>query len=165
MIRFFYMLVLAAGLLLWVKPIHAEESAEDAILLSVTIEGNEEASLQLNRKALENLGPVIVETSTIWTEGKQKFTGVPLANVLAQIGIQEGTLIATAINDYSVEIPVSDALPDGPILAYLLDGKPMSVRDKGPIWLIYPFDQKPEYQTETIFSRSIWQLDRLHVVE
>lgn len=165
MLRYLYKFVVVSGLLFWVQPMNAEESSKDAVLLSVTVEGKGEAALQLNRETLENLGPVIVETSTIWTEGKQKFTGVPLANLLAHMGIQEGTLIATAINDYSVEIPVSDALPDGPILAYLLDGKPMSVRDKGPIWLIYPFDQKPEYQTETVYSRSIWQLDRLHVVE
>jgi hypothetical protein len=45
-----------------------------------------------------------------------------------------------------------------------MDDRPMSVREKGPLWVIYPFDDVPEYQNETIYSRSIWQLDRIEVV-
>jgi hypothetical protein len=45
-----------------------------------------------------------------------------------------------------------------------MDDRPMSVRDKGPLWVVYPFDDVPAYQSETIYSRSIWQLDRIEVV-
>ena len=75
------------------------------------------------------------------------------------------TLRATAINDYTVEIPVSDAVEGGPIIAYSVDGKPMSVRDKGPLWVIYPYDSGAQYRSEVIYSRSIWQLDRIEVVK
>ena len=40
----------------------------------------------------------------------------------------------------------------------------MSVREKGPIWVIYPYDHDADYRTDTIFSRSIWQLDRIDVL-
>ena len=33
----------------------------------------------------------------------------------------------------------------------------MSVRDKGPIFVIYPFDEAPELYNETYFGRSVWQ--------
>ena len=65
------------------------------------------------------------------------------------------------MNDYAVDIPIGDARDGGPIIAYEIDGKPMSVREKGPLWIVYPYDSKTEYRTETIYSRSIWQLDRL----
>jgi hypothetical protein len=39
----------------------------------------------------------------------------------------------------------------------------MSLREKGPLWIIYPFDSSPEYQTELTYSRSIWQLNRIEV--
>ena len=77
----------------------------------------------------------------------------------------EGTLKATAINDYAVEIPVEDAVEGGPIIAFMRNGAPMSVRDKGPLWIVYPYDSDPAYQTEVIYSRSIWQLDRIEVME
>ena len=67
--------------------------------------------------------------------------------------------------DYAVTIPTSDAVEGGPIIAYEMDGKPMSRRDKGPLWVIYPFDDSAKYRTETIYSRSIWQLNRIKFIE
>ena len=82
---------------------------------------------------------------------------------MKQMGVTDGTLLATAINDYTVEIPVSDAVPGGPIVAYLMDGQEMPVRDKGPLWIVYPYDSSAAYRSEVVYSRSIWQLDRIEV--
>jgi hypothetical protein len=35
------------------------------------------------------------------------------------------------------------------------------VRDKGPLWVVYPYDSKPDYQSELIYVRSIWQLAQM----
>ncbi|WP_227751672.1 molybdopterin-dependent oxidoreductase [Tabrizicola oligotrophica] len=113
---------------------------------------------------LASLGPVEIRTSTIWTEGVHSFTGIPLKALTDALGVVGGTLRMSAINDYMVEVPVSDAIDEGPILAYEMDGKPMSVRDKGPLWLIYPFDSNSDYRSEVYYSRSIWQLDRIEAV-
>lgn len=114
---------------------------------------------------LKALDTTTIVTTTIWTEGEQVFQGVALDVLMDRMGVDDGTLKATAINDYSVEIPVSDALPGGPILAYLLNGDQMSIRDKGPLWVIYPFDANTDYRSEVIYSRSIWQLDRIEAIE
>lgn len=119
----------------------------------------------LDMAALEALGTETFETTTIWTEGVQTFQGVPLHHLTQEFSIEDGTLLATAINDYTVEIPVSDAVENGPIVALRMNGKEMSVRDKGPLWIIYPYDADEDYQTEVIYSRSIWQLDRIDIVE
>jgi hypothetical protein len=116
-----------------------------------------------DRTMLEALPPVTIRTSTIWTEGVREFTGVSLRILLNRLGVLDGTLTATALNDYSVEIPITDAAEGGPIVAYAIDGKPMSVRNKGPLWIVYPYDSDPAYQTEVVYSRSIWQLDRMTI--
>lgn len=133
----------------------------------LTISGDIAASdtILLDRDALTALPETTFETSTIWTEGVHSFTGVSLADLMAELGVEDGTLVATAINDYAVEIPVSDAVEGGPIVAYRMDGEEMTVRDKGPLWIIYPYDSDADYRTEVIYSRSIWQLDRLEVVQ
>jgi len=130
--------------------------------ISVT---NVDDTLALDREMLMALPATTIETSTIWTDGVHSFTGVALADLMEAVGVKDGTISATAINDYAVEIPLSDAQPGGPIIAYHLDGAPMSVREKGPLWVIYPYDSDAAFRTEVIYSRSIWQLDRLVVVQ
>lgn len=105
------------------------------------------------------------ETSTIWTEGVQEFSGVSLVHLADLLQMSGNRLKASAINDYHVEIPMTDAVDGGPIVAYAKNGSQMSVREKGPLWVIYPFDSDPKYQTELTYSRSIWQLDRLEVLD
>lgn len=112
---------------------------------------------------LKSFGEVTFTTTTPWTEGEQRFTGVPLEALLRAIGVTEGTLTAKAINEYAVEIPVADAVAGGPIIAYMLNGNPMSVREKGPLWVVYPYDLNEDYQAEVIYSRSIWQLTSIDV--
>ena len=41
----------------------------------------------------------------------------------------------------------------------------MTLRDKGPLWVIYPFDDDPRYRSETVYFRSIWQLNRIIVMD
>ncbi len=113
---------------------------------------------------LRALPLVRFETDTIWTEGTQVFEGVSLAALLSHVGASDGNLFATAANDYTVTIPTSDAVENGPIIAYLRNGEKMSLRDKGPLWIVYPFAGNDAYKTEEYYSRSIWQLDRIEVV-
>jgi hypothetical protein len=63
-----------------------------------------------------------------------------------------------------VNIPLTDATPDGPIIAYENNGKEMTLRSKGPLWVVYPYDQSEDFRTEVTYSRSIWQLDRLELI-
>lgn len=136
------------------------------VILSVSGEigaKNADGLARFDRSMLEAMPVSAIRTSTIWTNGIQEFQGVSLKTLLERLGVDRGMLQAKAINDYAVDIPVSDAVEDGPIIAYNLKGRPMSIRDKGPLWIVYPYDAKPEYQTEVIYSRSIWQLDRIVV--
>lgn len=119
---------------------------------------------QFEESDLRALPLVQFETDTIWTEGTQVFEGVSLSALLTHVGASDGTLLATAANDYTVSIPTSDAVENGPMIAYLRNGEKMSLRDKGPLWIVYPFAGNDAYKTEEYYSRSIWQLDRIEVV-
>ena len=39
----------------------------------------------------------------------------------------------------------------------------MPVRDKGPLFIIYPFDANPELKSQTYYSRSVWQVAKIVV--
>jgi len=86
-----------------------------------------------------------------------------LRDVLKAAGAQGRQLMAFALNDYKTSIPVEDAHRYDVIVARLLNGQSMSVREKGPLFIIYPFDDLPELRTETHYGRSAWQLKTLQV--
>ncbi|MFQ5774293.1 MAG: molybdopterin-dependent oxidoreductase [Kiloniellaceae bacterium] len=110
---------------------------------------------------LRNIGVSRVRTSTPWTKGQPVFEGVLVRDVLNAVGARGDTVVATALNDYRVEIPVSDFLKYPVILAYKMDGERLKVRDKGPLWIIYPQDEYPELRTKKVQSRWVWQVKEL----
>ncbi len=113
---------------------------------------------------LEALGTAEFDTSSIWTDGTHHYKGVMLKALSDFLHLDNVGLRLHALNDYAIEFPAGEAMTTGPLLAYEVDGAPMPVRDKGPIWLLYPFDSGIDYRTDTNYSRSIWQLDRIDVL-
>lgn len=102
-------------------------------------------------------------TRTPWFPDANKFSGPLLRDVLAAAGAQGDTLRAIALNDYRVDLPFDDAQRHDVMLARLLDDKPMLVRDKGPLFIIYPFDSNAALRNAVYYSRCAWQLKRIEV--
>ncbi|MBC2836815.1 molybdopterin-dependent oxidoreductase [Gemmobacter straminiformis] len=112
---------------------------------------------------LQALDPVTVTTSTIWTDGVQEFRGVSLERLMKEVGATGGMIAASALNDYTVQIPMTDAVEGGAVLAFEANGAELSVRDKGPLWVIYPYDSSKDYQSEVVYARSIWQVAKMDI--
>ncbi|MET0211152.1 MAG: hypothetical protein ABW220_19070, partial [Burkholderiaceae bacterium] len=62
-----------------------------------------------------------------------------------------------------VNIPVADSRQYDVIVARLMDGKPMQVRDKGPLFIVYPFDSHVELRNSVYYGRSAWQLKSMEL--
>ncbi|MCZ0750009.1 molybdopterin-dependent oxidoreductase [Aeromonas enteropelogenes] len=112
---------------------------------------------------LDQLPEYEIKTHTPWYDEEKTFRGPRLSDLLAKVGASGKQLTITALNDYSVQVPTSDARQYEVILARSIDGKPLSVRDKGPLFLIYPFDQYPELRNKLYYGRAIWQISQIKV--
>jgi hypothetical protein len=117
----------------------------------------------LDMAMIERLPQQSYSTRTPWFTQPRKYTGPLLRDLLASVGAQGSTLRCAALNDYEVDIPWDDVVRHEVLLARLLDDKPMSVREKGPLLIIYPFDQVPALRTTLYYSRCAWQLKSIHV--
>lgn len=100
-------------------------------------------------------------TQTPWYNKPVKFTGPLLKDVLAAAGVRGHKITAVALNDYKVDIPFEDLNKYPVMLARLADGKPMAVRDKGPLFIVYPYDDYRELRKDIYYGRSAWQLSKL----
>ncbi|MER2604912.1 MAG: hypothetical protein ABTQ29_03700 [Siculibacillus sp.] len=112
---------------------------------------------------LEEMPSRVTETETPWTKGRPKFKGVLGSALLDKVGASGTTLHIVALNDYAVDVPIEDFRKWPVILATRKDGETMSVRDKGPIFVIYPFDLDRGLYNEKYFSRSAWQVRSIEV--
>ena len=61
------------------------------------------------------------------------------------------------------DAPVAEAVENGPIVAHSMNGQPMSAREKGPPWIIYPYDGDGRRRSERGYSPSIWRLTSIDV--
>ncbi len=100
-------------------------------------------------------------TEDEWFDGLNVYSGPLVRDVLAFLGDGFEYAEFIAINDYSAVIPVSDFFNYDAILALSRNGTPLSVRGKGPIWVMYPLSDNPEIQDRIYYDRLVWQLVRI----
>ena len=124
-----------------------------------------EGSVSFDMATLEKIGLVRFTTKTEWTDGPVEFEGVLLKDLLAVLdaGGDADKLVLKALNDYISSMPISDAADYPVILAIKENGEYMSVRDRGPLWIVYPQDAYPEVGRREFLSRWVWQLAEIAV--
>ncbi|MBJ6127972.1 molybdopterin-dependent oxidoreductase [Microvirga splendida] len=124
---------------------------------------NRDNTAQFDRAMLEALGTTTIETTTPWHEGKNTFEGVSLDKLLKHVGATGERVVVVALNDYTTDIPIEDFRKFNVILALKRNGEYMPVRDKGPLFIIYPYDSNPDLKSQTYYARSAWQVARIDV--
>lgn len=118
---------------------------------------------EFDRDMLDALGLMEISTTTAWTDGVQRFEGVLLRSVLERVGADGTTITGIALNDYRAPIPIEDATLYDVLLASRMNGTDMQVRDRGPLWIVYPREEHPELLEPNYNDRWVWQLRELHV--
>ena len=163
--RFRELILVLATVLIAVLPLSAWASKlpVDAVVLTVdgAIEGDTPRDFTI--ADLEALGMVELRTRTPWHDNEMLFEGVSLVHLMKSVGARGDTVVGAALNNYLIDIPIADFETFDVLLALKANGEYMSVRDKGPLFVIYPFDRFPDIRNELYYSRSIWQLRRLTV--
>lgn len=122
-----------------------------------------DGAAEFDMATLEGMPGRLTDTETPWAKGRTKFEGPLGAELLKAVGASGTMLRIVALNDYAVDVPAEDFVKWPVILATRKDGKPMSVREKGPIFVIYPFDADKSLYNEKIFSRCAWQVKSIEV--
>lgn len=161
--------VIAMATLLASAPLYADADTlpapEGPVILSVTGSisvTNAENRADFDREMLDALPQHEVTSFTDWTDGPQRFEGVRFAELMERLGARGERVVVTALNDYSFPLPVADFVRYGVLLATRQNGEPMPVREKGPIWVIYPQDE-PASGLGPHNDKMVWQVRRLHV--
>lgn len=149
------------------------ESADDLNVpngpVILTVSGNIDhtnvgSDAQFDRAMLAALPQHEFETSTPWTEGSSHYSGPLMRDLLALLSPEYDAVHVSALNGYEAEIPVSDFNDHDVILAMAKDGEAIPIREYGPLWVLYPFDQDETLLSEKIRFRAVWQVMHINVL-
>ncbi|WOD08885.1 hypothetical protein [Marinomonas sp. GJ51-6] len=161
--RFLTLLILLFSSLISLPSYALEEPSHRVVL---TVSGainvtnvNQEAAFDMTM--LQALPQYVVTTKNPWTKAAHTYQGFSAIDLLNSLSNKGNLLQVTALNKYMTEIPLSDFAEQGAIFATHQDGVPMSVRNLGPIMVIYPFDANEDLRSELYYSRSIWQVSSI----
>ncbi|UTW10558.1 hypothetical protein [Marinobacterium rhizophilum] len=160
-------LMLSLSLLVFAAlQVHADDApgGKPVLTLSGSIsQTNSENGYVFDMAMLEQLPQYSFVTSTPWFPQPHKFSGPLMRDILTKVGATGETLTAIALNDYKVSIPMDNSTRFNLIVATHKDDKFMTVREKGPLFVLYPFDSDSETQSQVYYDRSIWQLKAIHI--
>ena len=146
----------------------ASELARPAGKVLLTLTGNiqntnEDGKAVFDLASLEKLGVVSFQTTSPWYNGRTTFTGIPMQKLMDYVGAKGSIVTVTALNDYTTVLPLSDFKKYNVILALKVNGEYLRIRDKGPTFIVYPYDSMPELNNQIFYSRSAWQVSRMNI--
>lgn len=145
------------------QPLQAPQHTVILAISGKIAQTNTPDSASFDRAMLEGLGTTTLRTSTPWTDGIQEFRGVLVRDVLERAGAEGQIVRAIAHNDYIIDIPAADFRDYPVLLALEMDGAQLEMKDKGPIWIVYPLDQFEILQDRATERKMVWQLKELQV--
>lgn len=153
----------ACAILAFATVVHVVPAWSASTVLTVDGRSIGGGMVELTLEQLRAMPQTTVTTENEFVDGPVAYRGPLARDVVALLEAQGGqTLTMTAINDFAVEVPMSDVTRYDVILALEADGKTLSRRGKGPIWLMYPISDNPELRGDPVINtRLIWQLIRI----
>ena len=122
------------------QPIPAPEGKPVLTLTGKVTAANKDAAVLLDLDTLDRLGQVRVRLYEPWAKQTLEFRGVPLTDVLDVAGVpaDAATLHLTALDDYQVELKVTDVRAGGIFLATKAsDGAALPIDRGGPTRIVF----------------------------
>ncbi|MCV6547828.1 MAG: molybdopterin-dependent oxidoreductase [Cohaesibacter sp.] len=157
--------------LIWLLSVitaHAQPYEEPKERTIITITGKISSDIpdgiaRIGYDTLEKMDVKDLKTRTFYSKNKYNFSGVLMRDLLDYVGAKGDMLEVTALDDYRITVPISDYYDYDVWLVFKLDGKRLSIRNRGPARIIYPIEQKPELNDKKIAGRYIWQIKGMKI--
>ena len=125
---------------------------------------NSDAAIVMDKSAVEAVGVVEYDVHDPFEDQSIVYSGVLMSDLLKvwQIPDEVETVRITALNDYQIDVPITDFYNYPVLLALQADGVYMEPSYRGPAMLVYPMDDF-ELDPISIKRRWIWQIKSIEL--
>ena len=120
------------------------------------------SALDADYSLLESLGTVVYDVNDPFESQIIEYEGVLLSTLFDQFGGASTTSVTfTANDDYQQDILIEDAEKWPIILATKVNGEYPPTDLRGPLMIVYPYDQYPELDPSRYDLFWIWQISNI----
>jgi hypothetical protein len=125
---------------------------------------NSGESIEMDMPTIESVGLVDLRVHDPFDDKDVTFEGVLMSDLLALWKVPDDAtnLDMIALNDYVVNVPISDIQSYPVIFAIKADGEYMPVSTRGPAMLVYPYGHF-DFDQQIYNDRWIWQIKSINV--
>lgn len=116
-----------------------------------------------SEKQLEELPQKTFKTKHTWSNIAQEFSGPLLADVLKLVCANVRDIYMRSLDQYSVMVNFQTAEKYQPILALKINGQSLTIREKGPVWLMVDTDGY-KIPTRALDNMLVWQLYYIRIL-
>lgn len=149
------------------KPGAAIPAPQQELLLTVTGKVknvNHDKTILMDRATIEAVGLVEYTVTDPFEQRPIRYRGVLMRNLLALWQVADGatTVKLTALNDYTIDIPLAEFQQYPILFALQSDGVYMKPDYRGPAMLVYPVDQY-KFDPLIVQQNWIWQITAINI--
>lgn len=135
------------------------------LLVRGAIEGADAGgNRRFDLEALQAMPQTSFKTATPWNKTPVTYSGVAVGTFLSSLKARGSRVRLIALNDYAVVADIDDLASNGAILAIAKDGAPLPISDKGPIFVVFPFDRDSKLRSDSFYLYAVWQLCQIDVI-
>jgi hypothetical protein len=120
------------------------------------------AAATFDFEALARLDIVKLRTDFPKDGSQHEFEGPTLASVLEAAGATGKIAVLKALDGYQIEVPVSELLRNGAVLALKRDGRPLGIGDFGPAHLVFPRAERVDLK-DMSDDQWIWSIYHIRI--
>lgn len=124
-------------------------------------ESNSSQGVEFDEAMVNELDIATIRTNNHVVDSVVEYKGPTLASVLNTVGAKGSQVKVIAWDDYVVTIPIKDIKKYQVLLATHEAGTRMTIDDKGPFFVVFPFSEHAELRNDFYYSLSVWQVREL----
>ncbi|WP_147307899.1 hypothetical protein [Fulvimarina endophytica] len=119
----------------------------------------------VSREDLAGLEQTVLTTHMPWSPEVHHLEGPSLARFVSSFTQKDAAdeISIEAIDGFIVTAPIAELVADGAVLVIRQDGDFLPVSAKGPAFVMFPFEERPEIADRSRFGRCIWQITRITI--
>ncbi|TFH91594.1 hypothetical protein ELS82_10880 [Vibrio ouci] len=121
-------------------------------------QSNSASGVEMDEAMVQGLDKGTIRTNNHVIEQVTEYSGPTLISLLDYVGATGTQVKVTAWDEYVATIPIADIKTYQVLLATHESGKRMTIDDKGPFFIVFPFSDHPELKNDYYYSLSVWQI-------